>query len=541
MVTIALYFVAGRYHSTPWGSHVNEGWVEWPPNPWRVLRALLAVGFNKLGWNEVPEEARTLIGKLAATLPEFHLPRGEVAHSRHYMPNGSFHAKQKNLEGTDKVLDSFVRLRPETPLLIRWPVELTTEERNLLADLLNAMTYFGRAESWCNAALYCGELPQEGWACPAVGRTGRLASADQVALLTAQSADAYQGWREISLKAALEAEEEKRGKKLTSAQGRKVASAFPDDLIGCLLRDTSELQKQGWNQPPGSRRVLYNRPAGTLQPRPIRRRRGQRRARCEAALLALSSDSVRGDRLPKMIRAIRQMEFIHQVLAGMARKDSTKSDYSVLTGRAPDGNRLASGHQHAHYFPLDLDIDGRIDHVLVYAPAGLDAPAQRLVTRVRRTWAKGEENPIFVTCAGFGDVDLFRRQLTDVNQRPLSIIPPRPSHCWVSYTPYVPARFLKPKNGRYTLSDDVQRELSVRGLPRAKTVHSFSELGEAGKRELVERRFFEYVRTRRPGKPQPPQPNVYGIRITFAEPVAGPIALGYASHYGLGLFEAHET
>ena len=38
-ITIKLTFPGGRYHATPWGRHVNEGVPEWPPSPWRLLRA----------------------------------------------------------------------------------------------------------------------------------------------------------------------------------------------------------------------------------------------------------------------------------------------------------------------------------------------------------------------------------------------------------------------------------------------------------------------------------------------------------------------
>ncbi|GIX00468.1 MAG: hypothetical protein KatS3mg111_3800 [Pirellulaceae bacterium] len=263
-------------------------------------------------------------------------------------------------------------------------------------------------------------------------------------------------------------------------------------------------------------------------------------ASSQTALLALSSDSVRGDRLPKMVRTVRQIEFIHQALCSIVGKLPGGGNCSVLTGKQLDGRPLQDAHQHAHFFPLDLDDDRRIDHVLIYARAGLDATAQRAITRLRRTWTKGEEAAIFVTCAGFGDLDLFRRQLTDANGRPLTIIPREPSRHWISYTPYVPARFLKPKNGRYTLHDDVRRELAVRGLPEAVEVRSFLELVPDGKRELVKRKFFEYERRRRPGKPQPPQPQVFGVQIELEYPIAGPLALGYASHFGLGVFEAVE-
>jgi CRISPR-associated protein Csb2 len=69
-------------------------------------------------------------------------------------------------------------------------------------------------------------------------------------------------------------------------------------------------------------------------------------------------------------------------------------------------------------------------------------------------------------------------------------------------------------------------------------VQSFDEEGPEGKRLLIDREFFKFLRTRIDGKPQPPQPNVYGVRLVFDQPQSGPISLGYGSHFGLGLFEA---
>ena len=40
MTTIELRFAANRFHATPWGRHVNEGVPEWPPSPYRLMRAL---------------------------------------------------------------------------------------------------------------------------------------------------------------------------------------------------------------------------------------------------------------------------------------------------------------------------------------------------------------------------------------------------------------------------------------------------------------------------------------------------------------------
>ena len=47
MTTIRLTFPAARYHATPWGRHVNEGVPEWPPSPYRLLRALYDVWQRK--------------------------------------------------------------------------------------------------------------------------------------------------------------------------------------------------------------------------------------------------------------------------------------------------------------------------------------------------------------------------------------------------------------------------------------------------------------------------------------------------------------
>lgn len=56
--------------------------------------------------------------------------------------------------------------------------------------------------------------------------------------------------------------------------------------------------------------------------------------------------------------------------------------------------------------------------------------------------------------------------------------------------------------------------------------------------ELVRRRLLRFVRTRTPHKPQPPADRAFGLRISFGQPVHGPITIGYASHYGLGVFAA---
>jgi CRISPR-associated protein Csb2 len=83
-VVIKLTFLGGRYHATPWGRHVNEGVPEWPPSPWRLLRALVAVWKRTCPHLEVASVKRVL--EELVHPPLFHLPPHCVAHTRHYMP-----------------------------------------------------------------------------------------------------------------------------------------------------------------------------------------------------------------------------------------------------------------------------------------------------------------------------------------------------------------------------------------------------------------------------------------------------------------------
>src|SRR5690606_15980622 len=108
-VTVKLTFPGRRYHATPWSHHVNEGLIEWPPSPWRVLRALIATGYSKLHWpaGSPPQVAVTLIEKLSSVLPRYRLPKAVGTHSRHYMPMARF---DKGREQTTLVLDTWAHI-----------------------------------------------------------------------------------------------------------------------------------------------------------------------------------------------------------------------------------------------------------------------------------------------------------------------------------------------------------------------------------------------------------------------------------------------
>lgn len=522
MIHLEFRFPGGRYHATPWGHHVNEGLVEWPPSPWRLARAFIATAYTKLGVADpVPEDhpLRRLIDALAAQTPSYSATPCPATHSRHYMPLGGKDGK------TTLVIDACA-VPGESPLLVSWPVDLDAVSHDWLERIVAAMGYLGRAESWVEGRLLSSNPapPADELIQPHRDGMNKGPGWEQVSLLAPVSAPEYaQLFEDASrrVEAAFPSPGEKKKLPAPLLKLRAVAlSPYPTDLFDCLTRDTEFFQAHGWSQPPGSRRVLYWRRSHSLTTAPARvARTGAEQAPVEAVLLALASDTRRHEVLPQFFRALPQAELLHRALARKA-GDGSPCDSSVLIGKDVEGKPLI-GHRHLHIIPLNLDErePGRLDHFLLWAPMGIDAQAQRAILAARKTWTKGGEKPLFVTVAGMGHRKDFAALLS---KHVLG-----PSRVWISRTPFVPPRFVK-RNGTNTVEGQVQSELASRGLAAKVEILT--------RDEITKSRLHSFIRIRRSAGKTPPQDCFHGLRLTFATPVSGPITLGYASHFGLGLF-----
>lgn len=537
MPTLIFRFPGRRYHATPWGHHVNEGLVEWPPSPWRLLRALLATGYATLDWpaGGPPEVARSLIEKLAAALPHYRLPTAAGAHSRHYMPMARF---KNGREETILVFDTWAQV-DRSALAVAWDVELTDAETTLLANLAERIGYLGRSESWVIARL-AGQnetltpgtecLPCDGVPMPGPGW-------EQVPLLAAQPAQAYAAWRAGALAAELaklptQTPDKKLSKKSAGAIDQAEAP-YPCDLIACLQITTDGLRKHGWSQPPGSRRVFYWRQANALESaaprtRPVRRQTPP----VEAMLLAMASATRNDHALPSVTRTLPQAERLHAQLVGILNGHNNP----VLTGCDNARKPLRQPHVHAHILPLDLDADGHLEHILIWAPMGLDAEAQSAVRAVRQTYTKGGVGPLRLALVGAGSARDLAAHLSVLPGSGLRVLPALVGHAegatvWHSLTPFVPPRHLKPR-GRDTLEGQVAAELTSRGLPAPIAVLRIDP-----RETEAALRMRHFIRNRQLG-PSAPIDCGFALELRFEQPVRGPVCLGYGSHYGLGLFNA---
>ena len=152
MTTILqVQFPWGRYHATPWGRNVNEGHPEWPLSPWRILRALFATWKTRcthLRAQDVEAALRQLAGP-----PTLHVPAMKPGHVRHYMPQLGHRSIGKDKSDTTITFDSFAAFNPRTPLLVEWDADMAVGPRGALKEMAAALSYLGRSESICDAAL----------------------------------------------------------------------------------------------------------------------------------------------------------------------------------------------------------------------------------------------------------------------------------------------------------------------------------------------------------------------------------------------------
>jgi CRISPR-associated protein Csb2 len=476
MIAIRMRFLAGRLHATPWGHHVNEGVVEYPPSLFRLLRSLVATA-RRACLGEVAEEQLRRIVTALCSPPEFHLPQAAAAHTRHYDQANS---------GV-KFFDTFVVLRPRDELLWLWPeASLDKDDSVALSKLLTALGTFGRAESWCEAELL-GELEAKEFSANAKKINSR--PFDQANNLTG-----HETFRLLMPQEALN----------------------PDELIKVLETETSAMRKNKQLEPAGTRWLTYTRPAGILTPRRSR----QERTHSKTKTVTVARYALDSTVLPLAQDAL---PFAEQVRRALIRNRVDTSHSEAIIGKTIDGTPL-EGHLHAHYLATDEDSDGRLDHVTLYALCGFDKSDLAAIGTLRTVFRQGNRPDVRLVLTGLGEVEQF-----------INVPIFKQSRRWRSVTPFSLTRFAnrgagKPPRPRDLPEAQLARELRVRGLPDPISIKRIEGYA-AGGRPLV--RWLEFQTTRFNGTQGY---GLAGFEIEFAEPLNGPIAVGFGCHFGLGLF-----
>ena len=411
MIGLAVRFDLGRYHANPWGAHVNEGQVEWPPSPWRLLRSLYAVSRTHVPLHPCRTALNEALTVLASSPPPlYELPPTAVSHTRHYVPS-RMHSPSR-LGETDKLIDAFSALDPDAELRVWWDAQLDDDRLAALAQAALALGHLGRSESVCSAALLDGEPPTHPDAY-ALSSARELPSCDYevVELLCVRS---YEPLR-------------------------------------VLEQRVGDLRARRLRSPPGSCFVEYAiRRTNAVSPSPVPKLHAPTLARYRLV----------GSARPGIREAVTVGTHLRAALQALYGSRSGGAASPVFSGR--DGNApRVDQHRHAHYLATP-DRDGRrIDHLTVWAPEGLGPAEVQCLAALTSIRTRDLPEALRVALVAIGDDDTL--DLPELLG---------PARRWRTRTPFGLTRHPKRRGGRTVEGpeEQVTRELAIRGLPAPDSV-----------------------------------------------------------------------
>ena len=479
MLAIKFVFTAGRYHATQWGRQVNEGVPEWPPSPWRILRGIVATWRRTLPGLPA-ERVVPIVEELASEYPKFHLPTASTGHTRHYMP--LFKTGSSTL-----VIDAFVAMGANEAVFAVWPeVDLDPTQRADLSTILRNMPYLGRAESWVEASLVSEH--------PAI--------------------NSY----------ALESGSPPNDWEITKTLTPRTPIKLKD-----LEVETSTLRRGGRIDPESAQWCPYVRRADCFTAyRAARRQRPRPGAGATVVRFAMA-----GKPLPSASDTLRWGELARKSAMAKYGRQNDGGKSEMLSGKDASGKPLR-GHRHAFYVPTDEDGDGRLDHLTVWVPKGLDEEEFKALVSINMLNPGGQREPVQLVYQAHGREEDFAT-VSPLFGR---------SRRWRSLTPYVLTRHVKfrgPKDQKRMVDspeDQIRRELCLRypdgpALTGVKIVGHREPIKPMQEGRSSGFRSFDFFRYRQGGSNGG---GAFNFQIEFEREVCGPFILGFACHYGLGIF-----
>jgi CRISPR-associated protein Csb2 len=487
MLAIELTFLTGRYHATPWGRNVNEAVPEWPPSPYRLIRALFDTWKRKLpDWPQ--DRVEPIFEVLSSVPPVYYIPPAKASFTKTYLPEND-----KDLSRRQPVFDGYVVINPCDSVIMGWPaVEVPDKVLKDTQELLSLVNYLGRSESWVSASIRFGNDKIE-WNCKPANKAPTKDSHSRIPLAVPLSKPAYE-----------------EHPMLTKGSGKKSKESAVT-WLDALTFSTEQMFHAGLSGPPALRFEPYLRPADCFDSQPL-----PRSSPSEKPVYAVLY-SVESQVCPRITSAVEVAERVRTKLMGIHKRligDPGKVSQK-FSGKDDLGEPL-KGHRHSFYLSLDTDNDGKIDHLLVASKDPFDPLEKASLDRLRSVWQSDGKPDILFVPLQWGEVQKLAGN--------------KPSVRFRSETPFVPTRHHRKGRGDFGiwLAGEVMREAKNMGLPEPIIVRPLARSRKRG-RDLY---WLEFRRSRKGTQ----EAIGYGFELEFAEPVYGPFALGYGAHFGLGLF-----
>lgn len=257
----------------------------------------------------------------------------------------------------------------------------------------------------------------------------------------------------------------------------------------------------------------------------------------KALKLTVARYAVTSQRPPRLTETIIFAETIHRALVELS------NGSRVFTG-CDSSHRPLQGHAHAHIFSESNPGYGRcglgeITHITVFAPMGFGLLEQEALQRLKEVYID-RESSLQLALLGLGGPEDFAGTDPERGQCPLLAR----ARSWVSHTPFLPTRHPKATRANVPKVDgtgfqigspehELLRLLELAGFPEPEAMEPV-RCTRVGGREIP---WHDFVRRREMDGRKPAANGAgYGFRIEFPEPVQGPVAVGYASHFGMGGF-----
>jgi len=509
VLTLRLVFPWGRYYAHPWGQNparITE--AEWPPSPWRLLRAIAAAWFQANPGREPSAELLQTLDILGRELPTFVLPKVSFSRSIHYQPNYAVGAGTDSDKKKFKNVAQYKRVRHENhfvavgdDVIVRWRLdgvdEVTQEAiHSLVSSVAGRITYFGRAESVCEVSIEDespGDVPEAGVAMQQ-GEPCRQISPDCRDVFCPNPSDftATDLWK-------------RRDSEVADGLAQK-------HLVQDLIDAPQPL-------PDGSTWYSYRMPAGWPQRWVVRHPRPPRRLRSDTNIVARYLEFSLQCRIPVPAKHVVSIAELFRNAAISAHQDPSYA----LSGHDRPAD-LDIGHHHAFYLP-QIDASGqKLFKLLVWCAYGFtrrEVNALMAVGALR--WAGGR----------FPARPVLLQVQRDLPTSPLA-------KTWQSVTPFVPPRYWyrkKVADGRVREPDSpenqLRQNLAENGVEAAPASVSRIRMGDAEWEICKVHLAKQAMRT----KSEPDRRVGVFLRVEFAEPVRMPFpSFGHSCHFGLGQF-----
>jgi len=492
---IEVQLLAGRYHAHLWGeSQFAMAGPEWPPSPWRLLRAIASAWFSAglpLSSEGDRDALLEMLGR--AKPPEMWLPKTSFHQLRYYQP--------VRMGGSDRVLHHDFYAVPEGgKFWFHFDVSLTDQQQDLLGQLLGRLRYLGRSES--RGRLRLVNLPE-----PPPG-------AERVAPRTLGMSLANVTHRPV-LCPAPDFRPSDLWEVRNAAPGAGTAS-HPVHLVDALLDRRMPLPNGAhWVEYAVPEAILVHEiqpPASPAAPKPD----------VQVAEIHFRLNR----RIPIPLQSLVAVARAFRDAAAARHRKLTGSDSPMLTGREANGT-MARGHRHAFYLPRLADTALTIDRLVVRIPTScLTAAEMDALLGVGRINIGSDPYPI----------NVIPEQTTPEWARPGT------AACWRSITPFVPP--LRHRPGRDGTVMEEQAAMSAERVCGVRPVRVQKRHGPGGVGAVSAILAHQYLGAQRDGR------NTnwtftrrlgFWLELTFDQPIDLAAPLGADAHFGAGQFRPCST